>query len=118
MKPVNKYERPAYLNGATVKIKSHKYPVYLTANVDDDGDIIEVFIRTDDPDMLDWSRSNSLFISKQLQLGEPLKQICSNLHHVYSHTTSHSHGETMYYSMSQRIATELMNMQDFLKRQH
>ena len=40
-----KYERPSMLHGTTTKLKGGCGPVYLTANKDDTGKIVEVIIR-------------------------------------------------------------------------
>lgn len=80
-------ERPEALTGTTRKIvvetPERAYPVYVTVNRQD-GRPFEVFVRTDHPQLYEWTTALTLIITRLLRQGDALEAIAEELQLVHS----------------------------------
>ena len=104
LKPV---QRPDTLRGRTYKASlDNGKPLYVTVN-EQDGRVVEVFVRLDEPEAFEWVTALTVLITRLLRAGEPLEAIAQDLQQVHSPRTAHWVKGVLVPSLPARIGVVL-----------
>lgn len=106
-------KRPDVLHGTTYKIRWPAWhaPVYMTINVDDDGDPYELFLASKNSQHNEWAVALSVIISKSLQAGIKAVDIGTSLAEITLSQQGAWINGTYYGSIMARIGEILRSYQ-------
>jgi len=75
--------------GATYKSETQEHTFYTTINHDDDGKVMEIFVRIDDKNLFEMIQLVTRLTSMLLQTGTDPMAMANELQEVYSPITRH-----------------------------
>lgn len=81
--------REEILQGPTYLFEVDGDELYLTLNENSNGDLTEIFVRSDNPEMYEWVTLTTVLMTRLLRAGQTPLDIARELKEIHSPRTRH-----------------------------